>query len=78
MSRTALDIRKTAPSGRTEQHRFNPFWTRFSVARHAEIGITRMQVEAQGNAVSIGGFLNPDDRESFAAAFSDALARARA
>ena len=78
VSRTALDIRKTAPSGRTEQHRFNPFWTRFSVARHAEIGITRMQVEAQGNAVSIGGFLNPDDRESFAAAFSDALARARA
>jgi uncharacterized membrane protein len=78
VSRTALDIRKTTPSGRTEQHRFNPFWTRFSIARHAGIGITRMQVEAEGNAVSIGGFLNPDDRESFAAAFSQALARARA
>lgn len=73
VSRTALDIRKTAPSGRTEDHRFNPFWARFNVARHDEIGITRMAVEGQGKAVAIGGFLNPDDRESFAAAFSSAL-----
>ena len=59
------------------QHRFNPFWARFSVARHDEIGITRMAVEAQGNAVPIGGFLNPDDRESFRQAFSRALATAK-
>lgn len=78
VSRTSLDIRKTAPSGRFEDHRFNPFWTRFSIARHAEIGITRMAVEAQGRSVSIGGFLNPDDRESFATAFSRALATAKA
>jgi uncharacterized membrane protein len=78
VSRTALDIRKTAPSGRTEEHRFNPFWARFSIARHSEIGITRMQVEGQGRSVPIGGFLNPNDRESFATAFSQALATARA
>jgi len=78
VSRTALDIRKVAPSGKAEAHRFNPFWARFSVARHAEIGITRMAVEAQGQDVPIGSFLNPDDRESFAAAFSGALARAKA
>ena len=66
VSRTSLDIRKVAPSGRAEAHRFNPFWARFSVARHDEIGITRMAVEAQGQTVPIGGFLNPDDRESFA------------
>ena len=78
VSRTALDIRKVAPSGKAEAHRFNPFWARFAVARHAEIGITRMAVEAQGQNVPIGSFLNPDDRESFAAAFSRALARAKA
>ena len=59
VSRTSLDIRKVAPSGRAEAHRFNPFWARFSVARHDEIGITRMAVEAQGQTVPIGGFLNP-------------------
>ncbi|TGT11080.1 DUF2244 domain-containing protein, partial [Mesorhizobium sp. M8A.F.Ca.ET.213.01.1.1] len=78
VSRTTLDIRKTAPSGKSEAHRFNPFWARFSIARHAEIGITRMAVEAQGQIVSIGSFLDPASRESFAAAFSRALATARA
>ena len=77
VSRTALDIRKVAPSGRAEEHRFNPFWTRFSVARHDEIGITRMAVESRGEEVAIGSFLNPDDRESFAAAFGQALTTAR-
>jgi uncharacterized membrane protein len=77
ISRTSLDIRKTAPSGRTEDHRFNPFWARFDIARHAEIGITRMAVTARDQTVAIGGFLNPDDRESFATSFSRALATAK-
>lgn len=77
VSRTALDIRKVDPSGKAEAHRFNPFWARFSVKRHDEIGITGMVVEAQGQTVPIGSFLNPDDRESFARAFSGALAQAR-
>jgi uncharacterized membrane protein len=78
VSRTRLEIRKIAPSGRSEAHRFNPFWAKFSIARHQEIGITRMAVEGQGRSVSIGGFLNPDDRESFAKAFARALAAAKA
>lgn len=78
VSRTLVDIRKTAPSGRTEEHRFNPFWAGFSVARHEEIGITGMAVEGQGRRVPLGRFLNPDDRESFASAFGRALATARA
>jgi uncharacterized membrane protein len=77
LSRTSLDIRKVAASGRAEEHRFNPFWTRFSISRHQEIGITSMTVEARGESVAIGGFLNPDDRESFATAFSRALATAK-
>lgn len=77
ISRTSLDITKIAPSGRTEDHHFNPFWARFSIARHREIGITGMAVEGQGKNVAIGSFLNPEDRESFAAAFSGALAKAK-
>lgn len=77
VSRTSLDIKKVAPSGRSEAHHFNPFWAKFSIARHDEIGIVSMAVEAREKSVSIGGFLNPDDRESFAAAFSRALATAK-
>ena len=70
-------IRKIAPSGRAEEHRFNPFWTRFLVSRHDEIGVTDMNVVGEGRNVSIGSFLNPDDRDSFAKAFSAALATAK-
>lgn len=78
VSRVAVEIRKIAPSGRADEHFFNPFWARFNVRRHAEIGITAMAVEGQGRSVPIGAFLNPDDRESFATAFGEALATARA
>ena len=77
VSRTSLDIRKTAPSGKSEQYHFNPFWARFAVSRHNEIGITDMAVVSREKSVPIGSFLNPDDRESFATAFSRALATAR-
>jgi len=77
VSRTSLDIRKVAPSGKAVAYHFNPFWARFAIARHQEIGITNMAVEGQGRRVQIGGFLNPGDRESFARAFSGALARAK-
>ena len=77
LSRTELAIRKVAPSGRTREHRFNPFWVRFAVARHAEIGITAMDVVARDARVGLGSFLNPDDRESFATAFGAALSTAK-
>lgn len=77
VSRTALDILKVAPSGKAQAFRFNPFWTKFRVARHDEIGITAMAVEGNGRRVPIGSFLNPDDRESFAKAFGRALATAK-
>lgn len=78
VSRIALDILKVAPSGRSQAYHFNPFWTKFRVARHEEIGITAMAVEGEGRQVQIGAFLNPDDRESFASAFGRALATAKA
>jgi uncharacterized membrane protein len=77
LSRTNLLIRKTAPSGRVEEHGFNPFWTRFRVDRHEEIGVTDMAVESRERRVSLGSFLNPEERENFASAFGQALATAK-
>ncbi len=74
VSRTDLAIRKFTPSGRMTEHRFNPFWARFFVRRHSEIGIVSMMVAGEGKRTDIGSFLNPDDRESFAKAFRAALA----
>jgi uncharacterized membrane protein len=72
-----LAIRKHAPSGKRSEHGFNPFWAKFDVKRHEFAGITRMSVAGEGRAVTLGGFLNPDDRESFAQAFAVALRQAK-
>ena len=74
VARTDVSIRKYSPSGKMVEHHFNPFWTRFHVKRHSEIGIVSMNVTGEGKRTDIGSFLNPDDRESFAAAFKGALA----
>ncbi|MCC0035199.1 MAG: DUF2244 domain-containing protein [Hoeflea sp.] len=74
MSRTDLEVKKVFPSGRAIDHRFNPFWARFNVDRHDEIGITGMHISGQGRQTDVGSFLNPDDKESFATAFQRALA----
>jgi len=77
VSRTSLSIRKFSPAGKVVEHRFNPFWARFRVRRHDEFGILSMHVTGEGRVTDIGSFLNPDDRESFAKAFRNALATVR-
>ena len=74
MSRMELKIRKVSPEGLARESRYNPFWTRFDVARHPEFGITDMAVIGEGRRTVLGSFLGPDDRESFAKAFTSALA----
>lgn len=74
VSRTELSIRKVAPSGKARISRYNPFWAKFQVDRHEEFGITGMAVTGEGRRTAFGSFLNPDDRESFARAFTQALA----
>lgn len=77
VSRQELLIRKVNPRGQATDHRYNPFWARFQVDRHEEIGITAMRVSGEGRTTPVGAFLNPDDRESFADAFGHALATAK-
>lgn len=74
VSRTDVSVRKFAASGRMTELRFNPFWTRFTVDRHQEIGIVSMRLSDRRRATDIGSFLNRDDRETFATALSGALA----
>lgn len=73
----AVVVRKVAPSGKVTEHRFNPVWARLSITRRDDEGVVRLDLGAHGTWVVVGAFLNPDDRESFASAFSDALAEAR-
>ena len=75
--RDDIEFRQVSPAGRARIHRLNPFWTRFVVERHEEFGIMRMVLRERNREIDIGSFLNPADRDSFAMAFSAALAKAR-
>ena len=77
ISRTELLVRKIVPGGRAYDYRFNPAWTRFDVQRHEELGIVGLALRSRGWSMPVGMILNPDDRESFAKAFSGALAAAK-
>jgi uncharacterized membrane protein len=79
VSRTVLEVERFCPRGlRRERHRFNPFGTRLLIDRHDEFGVTRISLVARGTAkITLGDFLNPDDKESFAKALNLALAKAR-
>lgn len=77
VSKSELHIRQIAASGQIQNYRFNPFWTRFHVDRRPDIGIIAMNIESRGQILKVGSFLNPDDKESFASAFTSALRQAR-
>ena len=79
VSRTALEVKRFCPKGfRRELHRFNPFGTRLNIDRHDEFGVTKLSLIARGKqVVTVGDFLNPDDKESFAKALGSAMASAR-
>ncbi|MGB7432629.1 MAG: DUF2244 domain-containing protein [Ahrensia sp.] len=77
LTRQHLTVRKLEPNGRQRQHTFNTAWAKFIVERDEAIGIIKMQIVGEGYVSTIGGFLNPDDKESFAHAFASALATAK-
>ena len=78
VNRQELRVEKYSASGRCQSFLFNPFWTRFEIARHNEFGILSMDIISPEKSISVGSFLNPQDREDFSRAFSSALVRAKA
>lgn len=77
LSRDLLLVRKVRADGRASEARFNPYWTRLTVERDDDFGVTGISLASQGRSLALGTFLNPADKESFAAAFARALAAAR-
>ena len=79
----ALKVRHVSARGRERQHRFNPFWVRLQIDRDPDAQVMRIALNdrtppmAHRPPLEIGTFLNPDDKSSFAQAFSQALVDAR-
>jgi uncharacterized membrane protein len=55
----------------------NPLWVRLDQKSHAEFGIERLYLVSKGRRVSVGSFLGPDEKASFAKALLAALQAAK-
>jgi uncharacterized membrane protein len=72
-----LRIRRVSHRGHTVEFVLNPLWVRLDKVAHAEFGIEGLYLVSRGRSVSIGSFLSPDEKASFANALMEALHAAR-
>jgi uncharacterized membrane protein len=72
-----LRLRRTTHRGHVVEWTFNPLWVRLEQVSDPEYGVERLELVSRGRKVSIGRFLGPDEKASFARALAAALAAAR-
>jgi len=72
-----LRVRRVSHRGHVVEFVLNPLWVRLDQKTHAEFGIEKLYLISKGRSVSIGSFLGPDEKASFAKALMAALQAAR-
>ncbi len=72
-----LSVRQVTPKGHETIHKLNPFWTKIEVLKDFEDRVTDIVLRSKEQKLFVGRFLNPDDKKSFASAFSNALYRVK-
>jgi uncharacterized membrane protein len=72
-----LRLRRVSHRGHVVEFVLNPLWVQLDRKTHAEYGIEKLYLLSKGRRVSIGSFLGPDEKASFASALTAALVAAR-
>src|SRR5712691_2525790 len=72
-----LRVRRVSHRGHVVEFALNPLWVQLDQKTHAEFGIEKLYLVSKGRRVSIGSFLGPDEKASFAKALLAALQAAR-
>jgi uncharacterized membrane protein len=72
-----LRVRRISHRGHVAEWVLNPLWVRLEQESDAEFGIERLYLVSRGRHVSVGHFLSPGEKESFAKALMAALHAAR-
>jgi uncharacterized membrane protein len=72
-----LRVRRISHRGHVVEFVLNPLWVQLDQKTHAEFGIEKLYLLSRGRRVSIGSFLGPDEKASFAKALTVALQAAR-
>ena len=72
-----LRVRRVSHWGHVMEFVLNPLWVQLDQQIHAEYGVEKLYLLSKGRRVSIGSFLGPDEKASFATALARALGEAR-
>ncbi len=72
-----LRLRRISHRGHVVEWVLNPLWVQLDQVAHEEFGIERLYLVSRGRRVSIGSFLGPDEKASFANGLRAGLAAAR-
>jgi len=72
-----LRIRRVSHRGHRVEFVLNPLWVQLDKVAHEEFGIEKLYLVSRGKSVSIGSFLSPEEKASFANALTAALHAAR-
>jgi uncharacterized membrane protein len=72
-----LRVRRVSHRGHVVEWVLNPLWVQFEQKSHAEFGIEQLYLVSRGRRVSIGNFLGPEEKASFAKALIVALNAAK-
>ena len=73
VTHSELRVRRTSHRGHVVEWVLNPLWVRLDQKKDPEFGIERLYLVSRGRLVSVGSFLGPDEKASFAKALSAAL-----
>jgi uncharacterized membrane protein len=76
LSRDNLTVRRTLPSGRAREWRFQPYWLRVEIDTSAA-NRARLTLASHGRRLIIGAFLSPEERVELAEALRQALDKLR-
>src|SRR6266567_1660633 len=61
-----LRVKKVSHRGEMAEWSLNPMWTRLDHETHEDYGVLRLSLVSRGRKLTVGGFLAPNERESFA------------
>ncbi|MBN8981224.1 MAG: DUF2244 domain-containing protein [Rhizobiales bacterium] len=77
ITHTEIRLRRVSHRGHAMEWTLNPMWVQLDKKTHEEFGIERLYLLSRGKRLSVGSFLGPDEKASFAKALSAALNAAK-
>jgi len=77
ITHTEIRVRRVSHRGHAMEWTLNPLWVQLDKKTHEEFGIEKLYLLSRGKRLSVGSFLGPDEKASFAKALSAALNAAK-